>query len=134
MEENSNIEQKFKRSVETLQYIIETSVSSNISSVEINDFNYTPKYNHVEFKLIVKAYCEDHDFHTVGKVMDNADKEIFKIINQYTFKSNGSLKQRYDRQGYWMGIMPIDVKWSAYRENPFDIVMEYHIFQDDFPE
>jgi hypothetical protein len=30
--------------------------------------------------------------------------------------------------------MPIGVKWSAGGENPFDMVMEYHIMQDDFPE
>ncbi len=134
MEENKNTEEKFKRSIETLQYIIETSVSSDIHSVEITDFVYHPKFNGIEAKLIIKTYCEDHDFRSVGNAMDKADTEVFKIINQYTFKSNGSLKQRYDRQGYWMSIMPIDVKWSAYGENQFDIVMEYHIMQDDFPE
>jgi len=134
MEENKNTEEKFKRSMETLQYIIETSVSSDIHSVEITDFVYYPKYNGVEARLIIKTYCEDHDFRSVGNAMNSADTEIDKIFNQYTFKSNGSLKQRYNGQGYWMSIMPVDVKWSAYRENPFDIVMEYHIMQDDFPE
>jgi hypothetical protein len=134
MEENKNTEEKFKRSMETLQYIIETSVSSDIESVEITDFVYYPKFNGVEAKLIIKTYCEDHDFRTVGNAMDKADTEIYKIISQYTFKSNGSLKQRPDKHGYWMSIMPIGVKWSAGGENPFDMVMEYHIMQDDFPE
>ena len=134
MEENKNNEEKFKRSMETLQYIIETSVSSDIDSVEITDFVYYPKFNGVEARLIIKTYCEDHDFRSVGDAMDKADTEIFKILNQYTFKSNGSLKQRYDRQGYWMSIMPIASKWSAYGENQFEVFMEYHIMQDDFPE
>jgi hypothetical protein len=134
MEENTNIEEKFKRSMETLQYIIETSVSSNIESVELTDFTYYPKYNSVESKLIIKTYCEDHDFRSLGDVMDKADTEIIKIISQYTFKSNGSLKQRPDKHGYWMSIMPIASKWTTYGENQFDVFMEYLIFQDDFPE
>ena len=134
MEENTNIEEKFKRSMETLQYIIETSVSSNIESVELTDFTYYPKYNSVESKLIIKTYCEDHDFRSLGDVMDKADTEIIKIISQYTFKSNGSLKQRPDKHGYWMSIMPIASKWTTYGENQFDVFMEYLIYQDDFPE
>lgn len=134
MEENKNNEEKFKRSMETLQYIIETSVSSDIQSVEITDFVYYPKYVSVEAKLIIKTYCEDHDFRRVGNSMDSADSEIHKIINQYTFKSNGSLKQRPDKHGYWISILPIASKWTTYGENQFDIVMEYLIYQDDFPE
>jgi hypothetical protein len=134
MEENKNIEETFRSSMETLQYIIETSVSSDIESVEITDFFYYPKYNGVEAKLIIKTYCEDHDFNTVGFMMDKADTEIDKIFKQYTFKSNGHLKRRPNNHGYWMSIMPIDVKWSAYGVNQFDIIMEYHIMQDDFPE
>ena len=134
MEENTNAEEKFKRSMETLQYIIETSVSSDIESVEITDFVYYPKYVSVEAKLIIKTYCEDHDFRRVSNSMDSADKEIYKIISQYTFKSNGSLKQRPDKHGYWISIMPIASKWTTYGENQFDIVMEYLIYQDDFPE
>lgn len=134
MEENTNAEEKFKRSMETLQYIIETSVSSDIESVEITDFVYYPKYVSVEAKLIIKTYCEDHDFRRVGNSMDSADSEIHKIISQYTFKSNGSLKQRPDKHGYWISVMPVGSKWSTYGENQFDIVMEYLIYQDDFPE
>ena len=134
MEENTNAEEKFKRSMETLQYIIETSVSSDIESVEITDFVYYPKYVSVEAKLIIKTYCEDHDFRRVGNSMDRADSEIHKIINQYNFKSNGSLIKRYDGQGYWISVMPVGSKWSTYGENQFDIVMEYLIYQDDFPE
>ena len=134
MEENKNTEEKFKRSMETLQYIIETSVSSDIESVEITDFVYYPKYVSVEAKLIIKTYCEDHDFRSLGDVMDKADTEIIKIIGQYNFKSNGSLKKRHDGQGYWISVMPVGSKWSTYGENQFDIVMEYLIYQDDFPE
>ena len=134
MEENTNIEEKFKRSMETLQYIIETSVSSDIESVEITDFTYYPKYNSVESKLIIKTYCEDHDFRSLGDVMDKADTEINKIIGQYNFKSNGSLKKRHDGQGYWISVMPVGSKWSTYGENQFDVFMEYLIYQDDFPE
>jgi hypothetical protein len=134
MEENTNIEEKFKRSMETLQYIIETSVSSDIESVELTDFTYYPKYNSVESKLIIKTYCEDHDFRSLGDVMDKADTEIIKIIGQYNFKSNGSLKKRHDGQGYWISVMPVGSKWSTYGENQFDVFMEYLIYQDDFPE
>jgi hypothetical protein len=134
MEENKNTEEKFKRSMETLQYIIETSVSSNIESVELTDFTYYPKYNSVESKLIIKTYCEDHDFRSLGDVMDKADTEIIKIIGQYNFKSNGSLKKRHDGQGYWISVMPVGSKWSTYGENQFDVFMEYLIYQDDFPE
>jgi hypothetical protein len=134
MEENKDTEEKFKRSMETLQYIIETSVSSDIESVELTDFTYYPKYNSVESKLIIKTYCEDHDFRSLGDVMDKADTEIIKIIGQYNFKSNGSLKKRHDGQGYWISVMPVGSKWSTYGENQFDVFMEYLIYQDDFPE
>jgi hypothetical protein len=134
MEENKKTEEKFKRSMETLQYIIETSVSSDIESVELTDFTYYPKYNSVESKLIIKTYCEDHDFRSLGDVMDKADTEIIKIIGQYNFKSNGSLKKRHDGQGYWISVMPVGSKWSTYGENKFDVFMEYLIYQDDFPE
>jgi hypothetical protein len=134
MEENKKTEEKFKRSMETLQYIIETSVSSDIESVELTDFTYYPKYNSVESKLIIKTYCEDHDFRDLGVIMDKADTEIIKIIGQYNFKSNGSLKKRHDGQGYWISVMPVGSKWSTYGENQFDVFMEYLIYQDDFPE
>jgi hypothetical protein len=134
MEENKNIEETFRSSMETLQFIIETSVSSEISSVEITDFVYHPKYVSVEAKLIIKTYCEDHDFGSVINVMDSADTEILNIIKQYNFKSNGSLKKRHDGQGYWISVMPVGSKWSTYGENQFDVFMEYYIFQDDFPE
>jgi hypothetical protein len=134
MEENKNTEEKFKESMVTLQYIIETSVSSDISSVEITDVVYYPKYNSVEAKLIINVYSDDHDFGLIGNNMNKADTEINKIINQYTFTSNGSLKQRRSNSGYWMSFMPISSKWAAYGENQFYIVMEYYILQDDFPE
>ena len=131
MEENKNNEEKFKRSMETLQYIIETSVSSDIDSVEITDFVYYPKFNGVEARLIIKTYCEDHDFRNLGVIMDSADTEIHKIINQYNFKSNGSLIKRHDGQGYWISVMPIGSKWATYGDNQFEVFMEYHIMQDD---
>jgi len=131
-EENNNLEQRFKNSMQKLQYIFESNVSSKIDSVEISKINFIPKYPYIEGKLIVKSYYEDHDFGGIAKHIDKLEDEVYKIQGQYTFTEKGRLIKRGPDNDWFMSCMPIGMKWQTTGDEPFMITLEFLLFQDDF--
>ncbi len=63
--EENNLEQRFRNSMQKLQYIFESSISSEIDSVEISEIEFDPKYNQIQAKLTVKSLFEDNDFGSI---------------------------------------------------------------------
>jgi hypothetical protein len=132
-EENNNLEQRFKNSMQKLQYIFEVNFSSDINSVEISEIQFTPKFNYIEGKLTVKSYFEDHDFGAIGRRIALLEDEVYEINRQFTFTEKGGLIKRGPNNDWFMSCMPIGMKWQAGGgDEPFMITLEFLIYQDEY--
>jgi hypothetical protein len=132
-EENNNLEQRFKNSMQKLQYIFESNLSSDrIDSVEISEINFNPKYPYIEGKLTVKSYFEDHDFAAIGRRIDLLEDEVYEINRQFTFTKNGSLIKRGPDNDWLMSCMPLSMKWDSQGDDPFMITLDFVMVQDDY--
>jgi hypothetical protein len=130
--EENDLEQRFKNSMEKLQYIFESSISSEIDSVEISEIEFDPKYTQIQAKLTVKSYYEDHDFSAIAKHADKIEDEIYKINRQYTFTENGGLIRRGPDNDWTLGCMPIAMRWQAGGEESFVLTLEFWVSQDEY--
>ena len=131
-EENNNLENRFKNSMQKLQYIFEVNFSSNIDSVEISEIQFIPKYPYIEGKLIVKSYFEDHDFAALGRRIDSLEDEVYEIEKKYTFTEKGGLIKRGPNNDWFMSCMPIGMKWQAGGDESFMLILEFLIYQDEY--
>jgi hypothetical protein len=132
-EENNNLENRFKNSMQKLQYIFEVNLSSDrIDSVEISEINFNPKYPYIEGKLTVKSYFEDHDFGALGRRIEILEDEVYEINKQYTFTEKGGLIKRGPNNDWFTDCMPIGMKWQAGGDEPFMLTLEFIIYQDEY--
>jgi hypothetical protein len=131
-EENNNLENRFKNSMQKLQYIFEVNFSSDINSVEISEIQFTPKYPYIEGKLTVKSYFEDHDFAAIGRRIDLLEDEVYEIYKHYTFTEKGGLIKRGPNNDWFMSCMPIGMKWQAGGNESFMLILEFLIYQDEY--
>ena len=131
-EENNNLENRFKNSMQKLQYIFEVNFSSNIDSVEISEIQFIPKYPYIEGKLTVKSYFEDHDFAAIGRRIDLLEDEVYEIYKHYTFTEKGGLIKRGPNNDWFMSCMPIGMKWQAGGDESFMVILEFLIYQDEY--
>jgi len=131
-QEHGKLEQRFRNSMQKLQYIFESNVSSEIDSVDISEIEFDPKYIQIRAKLTVKSYFEDHDFGSIGRHADSIENEIYKINQQYTFTENGGLIRRGPDNDWMLGCMPIGMKWQAGGEESFVLTLEFWISQDEY--
>jgi hypothetical protein len=131
-EENNNLENRFKNSMQKLQYIFEVNFSSDINSVEISEIQFTPKYPYIEGKLTVKSYFEDHDFAAIGRRIEILEDEVYEIYKHYTFTEKGGLIKRGPNNDWFMSCMPIGMKWQASGDESFMLILEFLIYQDEY--
>jgi hypothetical protein len=131
-EENNNLENRFKNSMQKLQYIIEVNFSSDINSVEISEIKFDPKFNYIEGKLTVKSYFEDHDFAAIGRRIALLEDEVYGINRQYTFTKKGGLIKRGPNNDWIMSCMPMGMKWQADGDEPFMLILDFLIYQDEY--
>ena len=131
-DENNNLENRFKNSMQKLQYIFEVNFSSDINSVEISEIQFTPKYPYIEGKLTVKSYFEDHDFAAIGRRIDLLEDEVYEIYKHYTFTEKGGLIKRGPNNDWFMSCMPIGMKWQAGGDESFMLILEFLIYQDEY--
>ena len=131
-QEYSELEQNFRNSMQKLQYIFESQVSSEIDSVEISEIEFDPKYNQIQAKLTVKSLFEDNDFGSIGRHADSIENEIYKINRQYTFTEKGGLIRRGPDNDWTLGCMPIAMKWRAGGEESFVLTLEFWVSQDEY--
>jgi len=131
-DENNNLENRFKNSMQKLQYIFEVNFSSNIDSVEISEIQFIPKYPYIEGKLIVKSYFEDHDFAAIGRRIDSLEDEVYEIEKKYTFTKKGGLIKRGPNNDWILSCMPIGMKWQAGGDESFMLILEFLIYQDEY--
>jgi len=133
-EETDDLKQRFVNSLLSFGYIIETTTSSDIESVEIENINFIEKYPYIGGELVIKTYCEDHDFRSLGVVLDRADDEILEVTRKYSFTKEGSLIKKTDKQDWYLSIIPIGASWTTAGPNQFDVIMRYMIFQDEYDD
>ena len=131
-QEYGELEQRFRNSMQKLQYIFESNISSEIDSVEISEIDFDPKYIQIRAKLTVKSYYEDHDFGSIGRHADSIESEVYKINQQYTFTENGGLIRRGPDNDWMLGCMPIGMKWQAGGEESFVLTLEFWVNQDEY--
>ncbi len=131
-DEGNNLEQRFRNSMQKLQYIFESQVSSHIDSVEISEIEFDPKYTEIQANLTVKSYYEDHDFGSLAKHIDRLEDEVYKIQGKYTFTENGGLIRRGPDNDWFMSFIPIGMKWQAGGEESFLLILEFWIRQDEY--
>ena len=131
-EENNNLENRFKNSMQKLQYIFEVNFSSDINSVEISEIKFDPKFNYIEGKLTVKSYFEDHDFGAIGRRIDLLEDEVYGINRQFTFTKKGGLIKRGPNNDWFMSCMPMGMKWQAGGDESFMLILEFLIYQDEY--
>lgn len=131
-EQDGELEQRFRNSMQKLQYIFESNVSSEIDSVEISEIEFDPKYTEIQAKLTVKSYYDDHDFESIGRQITTVENEIYKINQQYTFTENGGLIRRGPDNDWMLGCLPIGMKWQAGGEESFVLTLEFWVNQDEY--
>ena len=131
-EENNNLENRFKNSMQKLQYIFEVNFSSDINSVEISEIKFDPKFSYIEGKLTVKSYFEDHDFGALGRRIEILEDEVYGINRQFTFTKKGGLIKRGPNNDWFMSCMPIGMKWQAGGDESFMLILEFLIYQDEY--
>lgn len=131
-QEYGELEQRFRNSMQKLQYIFESNISSEIDSVEISEIEFDPKYIQIRAKLTVKSYFEDHDFGSIGRHADSIENEVYKINQQYTFTENGGLIRRGSDNDWMLGCLPIGMKWQAGGEESFVLTLEFWVNQDEY--
>jgi hypothetical protein len=131
-EQDGELEQRFRNSMQKLEYIFESNISSEIDSVEISEIEFDPKYIQIRAKLTVKSYFEDHDFGSIGRHADSIENEVYKINQQYTFTENGGLIRRGSDNDWMLGCLPIGMKWQAGGEESFVLTLEFWVSQDEY--
>ena len=130
--EENNLEQRFKNSMQKLQYIFESNVSSDVNSVEISEIQFHPRWSEIDAKLTIKSYFEDHDFGSLAKQIDRVEDEVYKIQGQYTFTENGGLIKRGPDNDWFMSCFPIGIKWQSGGDESFMLTLDFIIRQDEF--
>ena len=104
-EENENLKERFARSAQSIPYIIESNVDSNLfTNVEIENVYYNDRSNEIEGELLITSWCEDPDLLSFTNQLKLVDKELSTVLLNYSFTSNGSFgkkKGKYNNLMFW---------------------------------
>ena len=74
-EENENLKERFVRSAQSIPYIIESNVDSNLfTNVEIENINYSDISNEISGELLITSWCEDPDLFSFTNQLKLVDK------------------------------------------------------------
>jgi hypothetical protein len=131
LKENEGLKERFIKSANKMVYIIETHVGSNlITNIEIENIIFDEKYKEISGDLIITSWCEDPDILEFIRTLKMVDKEIEKVLLNYTFRSNGS----FGEKGEWNNLMwyMIACNWDI--DNNDEIKMKYHFRQEEYDD
>lgn len=121
----------FKNSLNTLVYIVESNINEElIQEIELDKVNYDERYNTVEATIIIKTTCEDPDVGAFNHIVDKADTELFNVITQYDFNSDGKLKRTKKGEGTHLMVLFVGCKWENMGDS--GLYMTYHLMQDEY--
>lgn len=131
LKENDGVlESRFIRSAESIPYIIESMVDTNlITNIEIENIRYDQKYNEISGDLLITSWCEDPDLLMLINQLKRVDKELDKVLLNYSFREDGSFGKK---MGKFTNLMSycFSCNWSA--DNNFMVNMTYAFRQDEY--
>lgn len=132
-EESENpIKERFVRSAQSIPYIIQSNVDSNLfTEIEIENINYNNTHNSIDGELLITSWCEDPDLLSFTNQLKLVDKELDTILLNYSFTSNGSFgkkKGKYNNMMFWF----VGCEWSA--EGDYTMKMKYHFTQEEYDD
>jgi hypothetical protein len=131
-EDTSDLKEKFIRSAQKIPWILQSSVDlSLITNIEIGNINYYNAHNSIEGELLITSWCEDPDLFSFTDQLKTVDKELDKVLLNYSFTSNGSFgekKGKYNNLMCWF----VGCEWHA--EGDYSIKMKYHFMQEEYDD
>jgi hypothetical protein len=131
-EEEDDKRERFIRSAKKLGFILETEVNSNIiTDIEINNITYDSKYNEIAGDINITSWCEDPDLFEFTNQLKLVDKEMDKVLLNYTFSSNGSFNKKKGQYNNLMWYF-VGCEWMA--EGDYILKMKYHFRQEEYDD
>lgn len=131
-EEEDDKRERFIRSAKKLGFILETEVNSNIiTDIEINNITYDSKYNEIAGDINITSWCEDPDLFEFTNQLKLVDKEMDKVLLNYTFSSNGSFNKKKGKYNNMMWYF-VGCEWMA--EGNYILKMKYHFRQEEYDD
>ena len=131
-EETEGLREKFIRSAESIPYIVESIVDTNlISGVEVDNITFDERYTEIAGDIIITSWHEDPDLFEFTQQLRRIDGELDKVLLKYSFKDNGSFGRNTDKYNNLMWYF-IGCEWSS--DNQFILKMTYAFRQEEYDE
>jgi hypothetical protein len=131
-EETEGLRKRFIRSAESIPYIVESIVDSNlINGVEVENITFDEKYTEIAGDIIVTSWHEDPDLYEFTQQLRRVDNELDKVLLKYSFKDNGSFGRNTDKYNNLMWYF-IGCEWSS--DNNFILKVKYAFRQEEYDE
>jgi hypothetical protein len=131
-EETEGLRKRFIRSAESIPYIVESIVDTNlINGVEVENITFDEKYTEIAGDIIVTSWHEDPDLYEFTQQLRRVDNELDKVLLKYSFKDNGSFGRNTDKYNNLMWYF-IGCEWSS--DNNFTLKVKYAFRQEDYDE
>ena len=131
-EENGDKRERFIRSAESLPYIIESLVDTNlINGVEVENITFDERYTEIAGDIILTSWHEDPDLYEFTQQLRRVDHELDKVLLKYSFKDNGSFGKNTGKYNNLMWYF-IGCEWSS--DNNFILKIKYAFRQEDYDE
>jgi hypothetical protein len=131
-EETGDLRERFVRSAESIPYIVESIVDTNlINGVEVENITFDEKYTEIAGDIIVTSWNEDPDLYEFTQQLRRVDNELDKVLLKYSFKENGSFGSNTGKYNNLMWYF-IGCEWSS--DNNFTLKVKYAFRQEDYDE
>ena len=131
-EETEGLREKFIRSTESVPYIIESNVDTNlINGVEVQNITFDERYNEIAGDLLITSWNEDPDLFEFTQQLRRIDNELDKVLLKYSFKVDGSFGRNTGKYNNLMWYF-IGCEWSS--DNQFILKMTYAFRQEEYDE
>jgi hypothetical protein len=131
-EDTEGLREKFIRSTESVPYIIESIVDTNlINGVEVQNITFDERYNEIAGDLLITSWNEDPDLLEFTQQLRRIDNELDKVLLKYSFKVDGSFGGNTGKYNNLMWYF-IGCEWSS--DNQFILKMRYAFRQEEYDE
>lgn len=131
-EETEGLRERFIRSTESIPYIIESIVDTNlINGVEVQNITFDERYNEIAGDIIITSWHEDPDLFEFTQQLRRIDGELDKVLLKYSFKIDGSFGRNIGKYNNLMWYF-IGCEWSS--DNQFILKMTYAFRQEEYDE
>lgn len=131
-EQDENFEQKFLKSATKFRWILESQVDQNlITDISLENVKYDQKYNEISGDLLITSWCEDPDLFMYIEQLKRVDKELDKVLLNYSFKEDGTFGKNIGKYNNIMWYV-FACNWNI--DNGYEIKIKYHFRQEEYDE